>query len=480
MAALVMLRSPKGVVKAVDPDSFDVDGALAAGFQRVPEGPTRQVTEDTGPALTQGQTNRDFGRILAHEVLPSLAAAGATMVDPPLGLAGKASPWLLRMGSSFLGGTAGELGTQGLMREPLDPRAALSRGVGEATAQGLGEGLAGIAQHSGEALYKKALKPGIKITKQAVQTQSRLTGGTVAPDVADVSLQGLRERVPVGRLFRMGPSGSEVMTDIVAPHIQAKTEAIRAAEKARWRINPQNLAAGVSELKGELASEVGGQQKAAIVDKLWDEFLNQFRQTTYPSGKPRPGAPKIRRMSASELDDQVMRWQQQADYNADAMDPNEAIRARLAKALARAGRAKLRTIDVHMAGGNRVGDVIAAANDRMSSLHPLQDAIGNAEVRGASGGGSGGSWISHAPIPTAGALVGSAGGPPGVAVGGLLGIAADRALANPAVSSRAGLALTNIRVQDLLRQMPRGVASLLQLHSAPSGTATPTNGARDY
>ena len=33
MAALVMLRSPKGVVKAVDPDSFDVAGALAAGFQ---------------------------------------------------------------------------------------------------------------------------------------------------------------------------------------------------------------------------------------------------------------------------------------------------------------------------------------------------------------------------------------------------------------------------------------------------------------
>ncbi len=471
MAALVMLRSPKGVVKAVDPDSFDVESALRDGFARVPEGPTREVTTDSGPALTQRQTNRDFGRIVAHEVLPSAAAAGASILAPEAALAGRVAPWLLRMGAAGVGGAAGELGTQGLMRERLDPGAALSRGVGEMAAQGLGEGMAGLSNMAGTDLYKKALRPGAKVTKQAMQTQTRLTGAPVAADVADVSAQGLRERVPVGRLFKMGPSGGEVMADLVAPQIAAKQTAIRAAERARWRINPQQLASGVSELKAELASEIGGAQKAALVDHLWDEFLNQYRVTTYPSGKPRPGAPKINRMTASELDDQVLRWQQQADYNAEAMDPNENLRGRLAKALARAGRANLRTIDTVVGGDparRTAGEIIAAANDRMSSLHPLQDAIGNAEVRAAGGTEGGAPWFVPAGRTATGAALGGAGGGiPGAVAGGLAGFATDRALANPAVASRAGIALTDRRVQDLLRQAPRGVAALLQMHKDP-------------
>lgn len=484
MGALVMLRSPKGIVKAVDPDSFDVESAVRDGFQRIPEGPARAVTTDPAAGLSQRDTNREFGRIVAHEAIPSAAALGATLLSPPIGVAGRVAPWLLRMGAAGLGGAGGELATQGLMREKLDPNAALSRGVGEMAAQGIGEGMVGLAQGAGEHLYRDALRPGAKVTKQAVQTQTRLSGATVAPDVADVSMQGLRERVPVGRLLRMGPSGGEVMTEMIAPHITEKSVAIKAADRARWNINPQSLASGVSELKSELASEVGGQQKSAIVDQLWDEFLNQYRNTTYPSGRPRPGAPKMNRMSASALDDQVLRWQQQADYNAEAMDPNEAIRGRLAKALARAGRANLRTIDTVVGSDpakRTAGEIIAAANDRMSSLHPLQDAIGNAEVRSAGGGGGGAPWWQHAGAPLTGATVGAAsGGVPGAVVGGLAGAAADKALANPEVASRLGIGLTDLRVQNLLRQMPRGVASLLQLHSAPSGTATPTNGERNY
>lgn len=435
-------------------------------------GPPRDVTRDTGRPLTNREVTADIARRAVREVLPSAAAMGASLVLPeivaPAVGAARLAPWALRMAAAGAGGAAGDLGAQGLTGERLDPMKALSRGVGESAAQGLGEGLATSAQALGEGLYRGALRPGMKLTKEASRTASRLAGERVGPDVASLSKQGLRERIPLGR--GLTGTGTEKLTGMVAPEIAQKSAALSAANRSRWNFNPQNLASAVTDLKREVIGEVGGKEKAALIDQMWADELSKHHITTYPSGKPRPGAPKIKRMSATDLDDAVMKWQQQADYNRAAEDPKEALRARVAKALAREGRAHLRSIQTPLRGGGTAGEAIAAANDRMSELHPLREAVGAAETRMEAGtGGSAFPWYMHAGAPAAGAVVGTAAGGAGAGAGGaLLGLAADRALSNPAVASRIALGLTNRGVQATARQVPRALFDTLNLLSAPA------------
>ena len=436
----------------------------------IPEGPRREITRDVGRSLSNREVMADMGKRLVREVLPSGLAMAASMAAPevmvPLGLAGKLAPWAGRMAASGVGGTAGALGSQGLTGERIDPMAALSRGVGEATAQGIGEaGVAG-ATSLAEGLYRGALRPGIKLAKEATKTASRLAGARVEPDVASLARQGLKERIPLGRGFT--GTGSEKLTAMAAPEIARKTTAIQAANRARWNLNPQNLASAITDLKAEVIGEVGGRDKAAMIDQLWNEELVKHHITTYPSGKPRPGAPKIKRMSASELDEQVQKWQQQADYNREAEDPKEALKARVAKALAREGRAHLRSIQAPLRGGGTAGEAIASANDRLSEMHPITDAVSQAELRMEAGTGGSFPWWMHAGMPAAGAAAGAAGGTGGIAGGALLGLAADRALSNPVVASRLALGLTNRGVRGTVRQAPRLAFDAFNLFNAPA------------
>lgn len=465
MARLVTLRSPGGVVRAVDPDSFDVQSALRDGFQMVPEGPARDVSRDTGRALSNREVSADIARRFTREAVPSGLAMAASMaapevVAPVAGLA-RIAPWLLRAGAAGVGGAVGDIGAQGLTGEPLDVSKALSRGVGEMAAQGIGEAGVGLATGAAEGLYRGALRPGLKLTKEATRTASRLAQEKVGPDVASLAKQGLRERIPLGRGFT--GTGSEKLERIAVPEIAAKTDALKVADRSRWKFNPQRLADGITDLKAEVMGEVGGKDKAALIDQMWADELSKYHNTTYPSGKPRPGAPKINRMSASELDEQVLKWQKQADYSKDAEDPKEALKARVAKALAREGRAHLRAIQTPMRSGATAGEVIAAANDRLSELHPITDAVSQAELRMESGtGGSVFPWYVHAGAPAAGAAIGATGGPGASAGGALLGLAADRALSNPAVASRLALGLSNRGVLGTIRQAPRAAAGAMR------------------
>lgn len=157
-------------------------GALQPAYigpEGVPgSGPRRAVTSDAGPALSQRDTNRAFGGVLAHEVAPSALALGGSLLVPeaaPLG-------WLLRMGAAGLGGGIGEAGAQAVMGEPTDLPAIANRAARETAVQGSGEAASGLLRVVGGNLVGEATKPGMRIRKKT-------------PNIDEIVM---RERIPVG------------------------------------------------------------------------------------------------------------------------------------------------------------------------------------------------------------------------------------------------------------------------------------------
>ena len=469
----VRMYTPQGDTLSVP--QAEVQQALAAGASYAPP---RQVTTDAGPTLTNKQVTADMGRHAVREVVPSLAAGAASLavpaLGPLLGPASKVAPWLLRMGAAGVGGTAGDFGAQGLTGQRLDPAAALSRGVGEATAQVAGEGLVGLGKGAAEGIYRNVLRPGKAVTQSAVETASRIAGQPVAPDVADLSRQALRERLPLGR--GLTGTGGERMGLLQAPSNDQLTEALSAAGAAGHDHAIRDLADGITALKNEVRGETRAAEKIRRIDEMWAEMIDKYRRA--PRKGQRIG--KDVRLTPQQLQDEVRTWQNQATAywkGVEGGKPDElaALNARFDAALASAGRRRLNAIP-------KYGPLIEQANTRLSELHPLADAISNREL--AMAGGASGSnypWYMHAGGPAVGALAGTAvHGAPGAATGALLGVGVDRLLSNPVTASRIALGMTNPAVQGVVRQSPRAALMLLNLLNAPaqSDALNPNGGTR--
>ena len=416
---------PPGAVEVV-PGGVSPTGAPGSG-------PRRQITTDTTPdpyaGMTPEQRNRavsaDIGKQAIRTIGPSAAAIGASMLVP------EAAPvaWLLRSLAAGAGGAAGDVGAQGATGQPINLGQAATRGVGEMVAQGAGEGLLGMGQGVAQTMYRNALRPGKAIANSATETASRIAGQPVAPDVASVAKQGLLERLPIGR--GLTGTGGEKMARLRAPSNAQLDDALQAAGISGHTTPIRALADGITALKDEVRHETRAAAKIAAIDKMWGETLAQYRQPA------KTGIGKDVRLSPQELQDQVRTWQDQATSywkGVEGGKPDElaALNARFDAALATAGRRHLNSIAApsHIPG-KTLGNLIEEANTRLSSLHPLGDAISNAELRMESGtGGPGVPWYMHAGAPAAGALLGTAAhGPEGAAIGGLLGLGVSLGLA---------------------------------------------------
>lgn len=457
--SMVRMYDPQG--RPLDVPQGEVQQALDAKASYAPPREVRDFTAADRKGLTNAQTNADIGRYAVREFLPSAVSMGASLVAPEVGAATRIAPWLLRMGAAGLGGTAGALGAQGLTGQRLDPMAAASRGVGEMTAQGVGEVMVPGMQAAAEGIYRNVLRPGKTLAQSATETASRIAGQPVAPDMADMSRQALSERVPLGRGIR--GTGGERMASLQAPSNNDLTDALAAAGNAGHSHAIRDLADGVTALKNEVRGETRSAEKIARIDAMWREMIDKYRQA------PRKGSKigKDVRLTPQQLQDEVRTWQHQATSYWKGVEggrPDElaALNARFDAALASAGRRRLNEIPVF-------GPIIEKANTRLSSLHPLADAISNRELSMA-GGSSGSSfpWYMHAGGPATGALAGSmAHGTEGAAGGALLGLAVDRLISNPVTGSRIALGLTNPIVQGVARQSPRAAFALLNLLNAP-------------
>lgn len=490
MAALVMVRyKPTGEVRAVDPDKWDVPGQLATGnfemagtsdFAHVPPGGTpgagvpRKVTADVAPGLSGRAAMADLGKRVLREDVPSIAAATASLLAPESlvlpGVARTVAPWLLRTGAAGLAGTGATLGAQGLTGQPINVGDAVTRGTGEAAAQLLGEGAAGVANNVAEGLYRGALRPGAKLTKQAANTASRIAGRAVQADEASLASQGLRDRIPIGRGFT--GTGVDKLATINAPHNAAISEALAAATQAGHTTNIMNLMDELTVLRGELANETNGAKKLAALDKMQKAMIDQFR---LPSSGRGPG--KLVRFTPEKLQELKSTWQHQAEtfYNQSQNGvPSEraALQARVDEAMARAARKRLEGISIPSSQpGRTLGDILANANEQLASRKALGTAVGNAETGIAAGtrGSSIPLW-AHAGAPAAGALGGAilGHGAEGAAAGAALGLGADRLASNPISASRIALFLTNPVVRKITQTSPHSLIPLLQMLSSPA------------
>lgn len=349
----------------------------------------RIVTTDSGPALSQQQTNRAFGSIMAHEVGPTALSVATTALVPEgravLGIA----PWLLRPLVAYGAGFSGEGMAQGLSHEPINFSEMNSRGAREAFGQGIGELATGWMPGTAHDMYRDALKPSSKATQASMRTQSRITGGKVIPQQADLAAQGLRERMPIGSAFGSGTSAEHLAGLRSGPNENIRLS-LAAADATPHRTTINDLLKQLGDLRKQLMKEQGGPRNIEVFDDWANELRRQWSE---PAG---PGV-KSKRLTPSELDEQTRIWQKQAhDAYQGKPDPVTQLRARMNAALARAGRQRLEALPMPSAvnPGRTVGQDIAEANLRLSELKPLEQAALDAEI-GITTGSNRGRLLPH-------------------------------------------------------------------------------------
>jgi len=326
----------------------------------------RQVTSDSGPGLTQQQTNRDFGRIITHEVGPTAASLALTAMVPEAGLL-RIPAALARPAVAYGAGVAGEGAAQAIHGEALDPGAMNERGLREGFGQSVGELLTGWMPKTAHDMYRDALQPSVGATKTSAMTESRLAGKQVIPQEADLTMRGLSERIPLGRATRGGATSAERLDAIKAPPTRQLQSALAEADAAGNTTSIVDIVAQMHALRDQLSREQGGLRASKLVDRWINELLVQH---------PNP-------MTATELEAQKRVWQKQAKamYKGKPA-PTVALRARFNATLARAARERLEAIPTPMYSDptKTLGEQIAAANVRLSGLKPIEEAAADAEA----------------------------------------------------------------------------------------------------
>ena len=459
---------PSGRVRVIGPNNEQGTIPIPGSAPALPgPGPMRRsVTFDPTPDPYAGMNsdqrslaNRDeIVRGVLRQGIPTAAALGATA------LAGPEAGWGLRMLLAGAGGTAGDLGGQAATGEPLSLPTAVTRGALESAGSGAGDLLAAGARGLAGGWYRGALRPGVAATNDAVETASRLTRSTVPPDVADLSKQGLKLRVPLGP--GIGGRGVERIAALDAPSNAALSGALADATHQGQTFNMWGMQPAVNDLRAEVASQTNGPAAVRQID-AWLGELKNSKTWRLPGAKPGTlGA--YRDVTPEELQGFKAKWQDEAasyykQIAKGTADENTVLHQRFAAALAKSAQDALEAMPHPSAQfpGKTVGEVIADANSKLSSTYPLYGAVKNAEVAMAGTRGPGSPWWAHAGAPAAGAAGGAlVGGPAGGAVGAGLGLAADKLMSNPAIASRLALAVTSTPAQMLMRMAPRAVPPL--------------------
>jgi hypothetical protein len=282
----------------------------------------------------------------------------------------------------------------------------------------------------------------------------------------------LKERIPVSRLTPGGSTGRDALESLERPHIELKTRAIEAANKAKWASAPNTpkVADSVSKLKSELIGEIDGDVMVAKVDAWYRQFLDRFSKPVFRGGKKVPGARAYRKLTAQELDDEVLKFQQQADYAKESDDPTQVLKERFARAMGTGIRGVLRDIPVPIGRtGQTAGSMLGKANDRLSELHIIDKPLAGAERRAANAPILPNVLSPHGVAPMIGAGAGfAAGHSPGAAAAGAgLAYGADALFTNPAVGSRLSLAATHPVSRAIQQQAPRAALTGLDVLFGP-------------
>lgn len=331
------------------------------------------------------------------------------------------------LGGAALGGAAGEAGRQlasralGLDSPDTSLQAATdiaTQGATQAVSELAGHGLMRGAQMAGRGLMDFAIRP----------------APTMVEEFGDIAETAVRERLPVGRVLPGARTGSQRAKAALRESAGTTRRLLEAADATGRTFDPAAIARGpVTQLVGDIAKQPLSTDELSHVSRLFAEYLD-----THP-GRMQSRALKDMKQAAQRIAKPIFR----ALNRGDAVPAGESIKAQFNRAIAEGSKGALETIPD-----------VAASEARTQGLIGATKAIRRAEARRLP-------LVAEIAAPVAGATVGAYGGGLEGAAHGVGTAVLTRALLSPRTTSRMALGLTDAKIQQALRQMPRGAVYAL-------------------
>lgn len=460
----VRMMSRTGTVYDVPEEQ--VAAAEAKGWSRG-EGPKRRVTQDSGPALSQRETNAAMGREIATQGINAAATLGPMLI-PGAGLA----PAALRLGAGFGLGTGADMANRRILGAPQSLPHSMLSGAWNAGWQApfelLGVAAPGMAEHmSGGSLKPSRSQQRVAASVEARQARAAGQDIKAEPDYNRLGKQMLSSENRVS----VGAKGRRKIEGLNAASKQSAEEILDLAGQQGWNVTAPQLARSpqVKEVLASLRMDTApkGSLNAA------HDILREFMETRATKGTPKrmsqvvdaqgnpiviPGTPKVPyKLDPNTLKPQQKVWRQEssplikARNQGVANETRTAVKARIDDALARAAKERFDAIKLRVADTENAGKTVGIkdVNARMERRIPLAEAMRSYEEQPPM------SFVDHALRLS----------------GGHLG---------PSVEGKLALMLSDPRFQPFMRVAPRvsgvGLTELLHLlqgqRSQPDATRT--------